>query len=57
MSSTLPVFQGLKLCIQYMASPPPRPIFYPYISYNVLDFIRLTWSGTEVEEYTTHNCL
>ena len=28
-SPTLPGFQGIKLCVQYMASHPHKPIFYP----------------------------
>ena len=38
----LPGFQGIKRCIQYMASHPQKPIAYPYNSYYVSNFIRLT---------------
>ena len=54
---TLPGFQGIELCIQYMASHPQKPIFYPSNSYDGSNFIRLTWSGNQVEDYTTQNCL
>ena len=30
---TLPGFQGIKRCVQYMASHPHKPIFYPSNSY------------------------
>ena len=33
-SPTLPGFQGIKLCVQYMASYPHKPIFYPSNSYS-----------------------
>ena len=54
---TLPGFQGIKLCVQYLASHPHKPIFYPYNSYDGSNFIRLTWSGSQVENHTTQNCL
>ena len=50
-------FQGLKHCIQYLASHPHKTIFYHYNSYDDLNVIRLTQSGNQVEEYTTQNCL
>ena len=31
---TLLVFQGIKICVQYLAIHPHRPIFYPYNSYD-----------------------
>ena len=53
---TPPGFQGIKRCVQYMASHPHTPIFYPSNSYNGSNFIRLTWSGNQVEypKDTTH---
>ena len=54
---TLPGFQGIKRCIEYLASQPHKPIFYPSNSYNVSNGIRLTWSGNQVEDHTTHNVL
>ena len=36
---------------------PEKPIFYPSSYYDRSNYIRLTWSGTQVEDYTTHNCL
>ena len=54
---TLPGFQGGRLCVQYLASHPHKPIFYLSNSYDGSNFIILTWSGDQVEDYTTHNCL
>ena len=54
---TLPGLQGLKVLIQYLASNPPKTIFYPYNYFDRSNFIIITWSGTQVEEFTTHNCL
>ena len=31
---TLPGFQGIKRCVQYLASNPHKPIFYPSNSYD-----------------------
>ena len=53
----LTVFQGNKLCVQYLASLPHKPIFYPSNSYDRSNAIRLTWSGNQVEYHTTQNCL
>ena len=53
MAPTLPDFQGLKHCIQYLASHTHKPIFYPTNSYDGSNVIRLIWS----EDYTTQNCL
>ena len=53
----LPGFQGIKRCIQYLASNPYTPIFYPSNYYDGSNVIRLTWSGNQFEDYTTHNCL
>ena len=50
-------FQGTKRCLQYLASHPHKTIFYPSNSYDVSNVIKLTWSGNQVEDYTTHNCL
>ena len=46
---TLPGLQSIKRCIQYIASHPHKPIFYPSNSYDVSILIRLTWSGNKVE--------
>ena len=50
-------FQGIQHCIQYLDSHPHKPIVFPSNSYDGSIFIRLTWSGTKVEDYTTHNYL
>ena len=54
---TLPGFQGIKICVQYMDSHPYKPIFYPSNYYYGSNVIRLTWSGNQVEDYKTQNCL
>ena len=54
---TLPVFQGIKRCVQYLDSHPHKPIFYPSNSYGGSNLIRITWSGNQVEYHTTQNCL
>ena len=56
-SPTLPGFQGIKRCVQYLDSQPHKPIFYPSNSYDGSNFIRLTWSGNQVEYHTTQNIL
>ena len=53
---TIPVFQGLKRCIQYLASH-PHNFFYPYNYYDGSNIIRITWIGNQVEDYTNQNCL
>ena len=45
---TLPVFQGIKRCIKYLASHPHKPILYPSNNYDGSNVIRLTWSGNQV---------
>ena len=54
---TIPVFQVIKRYVQYQYSHPHKTIFYPYNYYDGSNFIRLTWSGNQVEDHTTHNCL
>ena len=51
----IPGLQDLKRCIKYLASNPHKLIFYPYNSYDGSNFIRLTCSGDQVEDYTTQN--
>ena len=57
MVPTLPVFQGIKRCVQYLAIHPHKPTFYPYSYYDESNFISLTWSVNQVEYHTTHHCL
>ena len=54
---TLPGFQGIKRCVQYLASHQNKPIFYPSCSYDGSNVIRLPWSGNKVEDHITQNCL
>ena len=53
----LPGLQGIKRCVQYLASHPHKPIFYPSHSYDGSNVIRLTWSGNQIEDHTTQNFL
>ena len=54
---TLPGFQVIKRCVQYMDIHPHKPIFYPSHSYDGSNVVRLSWSGNQVEDHTTQNCL
>ena len=40
-----------------MSSHPYKPILYPSNSYDGSNFIRLTYRGNKVEDYTNHNSL
>ena len=40
-----------------MANHPHKTIFYPPSYYYGSNVIRITWSGNQVEEHTTQNCL
>ena len=57
MAPTLPGFQGIKQCVQYLAIHTHKPIFYPSNSYDGSNVIRLTWSLNQVEDHTTQNLL
>ena len=54
---TLPGFQGIKLCVQYLDIHRHKPMFYSSNTYYGSNAIRLTWSGNQVEYHTTHNFL
>ena len=54
---TLPGFQGIKRFVQYLDSRPHKPIFYPSYSYDGSNVISITWSGNQVEDHITQNCL
>ena len=56
-SPTLTGFQGINNCIQYMYSCPHKPIFYTSNYYDGSNVTRLIWSGNQVEDCTTQNCL
>ena len=43
MAHTLPGFQGIKRCTQYLDSLPHKPIFHPSNYYVGSNFIRLTY--------------
>ena len=49
---TLPGFQCIKQCVQYLASHPHKPIFYSSNYYDGSNFIRLTWIRNQVEYHT-----
>ena len=55
--TTLPDFQGIKLCVQYLVSHPHKPIFYIFNYYYGSNIIRLTWNRNQVEDHKTQNCL
>ena len=57
MGPTLLGFQGIKIYVQYLDSNSHKPIFYTSNSYDGSNFIRITWSGNQVEDHTTQNCL
>ena len=57
MSPTLPGFQYIKMCIQYIYNHTHKPILYPSDSYDGSSYIRLIWSRNQVQYYTTQNCL
>ena len=56
-ASTLPGFQGIKRCVQYLSSHPHKPIFYPSNSNDGSNFIKFNWSRNQVEDHTTQNVL
>ena len=55
MALTLPGFQGIKQCVQYLDSHPHKTIFYPSNSYDGSNVIRLRWDENQVEDHTTQN--
>ena len=57
MAPTLPGFKGIKLCVKCLASHPHKTISYPSNSYDESNVISITWSGNNVEDHKTHNCL
>ena len=54
---TLPGFQGIKRCVQCLASLSCKPIFDTSNYYDGFNVIRFTWSVNQVEDHTTQNCL
>ena len=56
MALNLTGFQGIKRFVQYLDSYPQKPNFYPSNDYDGSNTTRLTWSGNNVEDYTTQNC-
>ena len=54
---TIPGYQGIKPCAQFLDSHPHKTIFHPSNYYDGSIEIRLTWSGDKVEDYTTQNVL
>ena len=51
---TLPGFQGIKQCVQYMASHPHKPIFYLSNYYDGSNVIRLIY-GVEIKLKNTQH--
>ena len=54
---TLHSFQGIKRCVQHLASHPHKPILYLSIYDDGSNVIRLTLSVNQVEDHTTQNVL
>ena len=52
---TLPVFQDIKKCIQYLARHTHKLIFNPYNYYDGLNVTQLTWNENQVEDYMNQN--
>ena len=50
-------FQGIKRCVQYLTIHAHKTIFYHSNYYDGSNFIRLIWSGNQVEYHTAKNCL
>ena len=50
---TIPGFQGIKCCIQYLGIHPHKTIYYPSNDLNGSNSIRHTWNVNQVEDYTT----
>ena len=49
---TLPGFQGIERCVQYLFIQPHKPIFYPSNYYDGSNFIRLACIVNQVEDHT-----
>ena len=47
---TIPEFQGIKRCVQYLSSNPHKTILYPSNHYDGSNVIRPTCSGNKVED-------
>ena len=47
---TLPGFQVINICVQYLYIHPHKTILYPSNSYDGSNVIRLTWNGNQVED-------
>ena len=50
-------FQGTKRCIRYLDIYPRKTILFPSNYYDVSNFIRVTWSGNQVEYWKIQNFL
>ena len=46
---TLPVLQGLNICIKYLDSHPHKLIFYPFNYYDGSNVTGITWIGNQLE--------
>ena len=57
MAHTLPGFQVLISCIQYLASHPHKPIFNISNYSDGSNITRLTQSGIKIEDYTSQKFL
>ena len=50
LAHTIPILQGIKCCVQYLASHPHKNKFYPSNYYYESNVIILTCSGNQVED-------
>ena len=57
MAHPLPGFQGIRRCVQYLASHPHKHIFYLSNFYDGSNVIRLTRGGNKVEDHTSYSFL
>ena len=57
LSYTIYGFQDLYRCTKFLATHNLKPIFYPQNNYHGSNIIWFTWSGQQVEDYTTYRCL
>ena len=54
---TLPGFQVIKRCVKYLFSHPHKRIMYPSNYYDGSNVTRLTWSESQIKDYTSKNYL
>ena len=53
----IPGFQGINQCVKYRARRSHKPTFYLSNYYDESNSIRIIFSGNQVKDYITQNCL